>query len=685
MYYKDSYSESAKLKPAARLTDRQGKAGNGFASQLERRIKMRVSKNFPGFLLFCLTFLLSFSLITVIALAQENTDQEKKKEKEEKPVRIKTEEIMVTASAPQEKPLATVSTIEPQTIKLLKTKNISEVLSFVPGTHVTVGAKAESHIKIRGLDNDKSTLLLDGIPVYEPYYNLYDLKTVPSEDIESIQITKGSSSILYGANTMGGIVEVLTRRPEKTSLELNSRFSQNSSFDFSGTGSYYSPKFAFKLSALHNETQGYDYRQSGADLSLPNSDYKNNFFNGKFYFYPSQKSEILFQASYYDSSCGIPPATEYYSPRYWRFKDWERSVIGLGGTFPLFKTGTIKIRTYYVKFYNVLDAYTDSTMSALNWESIYDNYETGAFILGAFSLSKNNDLRFSLNGRYEHVEQQGSATSPWELYKHHVYSAGIEDEWRLTSRWTLIGGLSFDYLKKQEGQEKTSVNPIAGIKFKLTEEANLHFSFSRKSRFPSMRSLYSTTSGNPDLKDETGTSFELGADYSGWLTGGLTGFTSDYKDLIYVIRQPDGTKKYINVGEARIRGFETYLSKSIKHFNFQVNYTYLDAKNLTDNRLLDLVPESEASLLASYLMPENFSLTLWVLMASRSEILISSSTVPVPGYTVANLSLEKYLRGGSLFIKVENLFNKAYYTEPGYPSTSRRFEAGFTFWVGPAD
>jgi len=139
---------------------------------------------------------------------------------------------MVTASAPQEKPLATVSTIEPQTIKLLKTKNISEVLSFVPGTHVTVGAKAESHIKIRGLDNDKSTLLLDGIPVYEPYYNLYDLKTVPSEDIESIQITKGSSSILYGANTMGGIVEVLTRRPEKTSLELNSRFSQNSSFDF---------------------------------------------------------------------------------------------------------------------------------------------------------------------------------------------------------------------------------------------------------------------------------------------------------------------------------------------------------------------------------------------------------------------------------------------------------------------
>ncbi len=646
---------------------------------------MLASKKFPKVLLTFLVFVLSVSLVAAISFAQDNTDQEKKKEKEEKPVRVKTEEIMVTASAPQEKPLASVSTIEPQTIQLLKTKNISEVLSFVPGTHVTVGAKSESHIKIRGLDNDKSTLLLDGIPVYEPYYNMYDLKTIPSEDIDTIQVTKGSSSILYGANTMGGIVEVLTRRPEKTGLELNSRFSQNSAFDFSGTGTFYSPKFAFKLSALHNESQGYKYRQSDTDILLPNSDYKNDFFNGKFYFYPTQKSEILFQASYYDSSYGIPPATEYYSPRYWRFKDWERTVLGLGGTFPLFKTGTIKIRTYYVKFYNVLDAYTNSSMTTLDWESIYDNYETGAFILGAIPLAKNNDLRFSLNGRYEHVEQQGSATSPWELYKHHVYSAGIEDEWRVTSRLSLIGGLSFDYLKKQEGKKSSSVNPIAGLKFKVSDEANLHFSFSRKSRFPSMRSLYSTTSGNPDLKDEVGTSFEIGADYSGWLNAGLTGFNSDYKDLIYVIRQPNGTKLYINVGEARIKGLEAYVSKSLKNFNFQINYTYLDAKNLTDDRPLDLVPESEASFLASYLLPENFSLTLWVLMTSRSEILISSNSVSVPGYTVANLSFEKYLRGGSLFFKVENLFNKAYYTEPGYPCVCRRLEAGFTFRVGPAD
>jgi len=79
MYYKKCCSESVRLKPAARLTDRQGKAGNGFASLLERRIKMPASKKVRGFLSACFIFLLSFSLITTISFAQENTDQEKKK------------------------------------------------------------------------------------------------------------------------------------------------------------------------------------------------------------------------------------------------------------------------------------------------------------------------------------------------------------------------------------------------------------------------------------------------------------------------------------------------------------------------------------------------------------------------------------------------------------------------------
>ncbi|MCR4409486.1 MAG: TonB-dependent receptor [Candidatus Saccharicenans sp.] len=614
---------------------------------------------------------------------EQSTSQKKGQTKEEeKPARVRTEGILVTAPSPEQKPLASVFVIRPDVLELFKSKNIAEVLSFAPGTYVTTGSKAEAHVKIRGLDNDKSTLLLDGIPIYEPYFNLYNLRTIPSLEVEYAQVTKGPSSVLYGANTMGGIVEVLTRRPQENSLELRTRLGPTSSFSFSGSGTYVSQHFSLKLATSHEETEGYKFKDSGATQLFPNTDYRNNYFSGKVYFFPGQRSEILLQTSFYDSAYGVPVATAYYSPRYWRFKDWQRFILGLGGTFPLFKSGTLKIRTYYINYYNVLDAYTDATYSILNWESIYKNYSAGAFFLATVNPRTNHELRFSLNGRLDKVKQQASETSPWEYYKHNTYSFGLEDEWKLTPRWHLLGGLSLDYLQKQAGGHRTSLNPIIGLKFRPQPPIEFHLSYAQKSRFPSMRSLYSSTSGNPDLKDEVGRTFEFGTAYHGWVDSCLALFTSNYRDFISVIRQPDGTRLYVNVGKARIRGLELETDKSIGDFNIQLQYTYLKARNLTENRKLDLIPTSQVSLLLNYFRAENIALAVWLIGASKAEIVISNEMVNVPAYVTANLSFEKFFRSGSIFLKVENLFNRAYFTEPGYPVSSRRIEIGFGFHTG---
>ena len=641
---------------------------------------------FPTYLVFIFLFFFFsndiLSAITAGTQGQATSKKEDQKKEEEKLVRARTEEIMVTAPSPEQKPLASVFVISPEVLNLFKSKNIAEVLSFAPATYVTTGSKAESHVKIRGLDNDKSTMLLDGIPIYEPYFNLYDLKTIPSLDVEYCRITKGPSSVLYGANTMGGIVEVLTRRPQENNLELHTRLGPTSSFSFSGSGTYVSQHFSLKLAATHEETEGYKIKDSGTTQLFPNTDYRNNYFSGKIYFFPGQRSELLLQASFYASAYGVPAATAYYSPRYWRFKDWKRFMLGLGGTFPLFKSGTLKIRTYYVNYYNVLDAYTDATYSTLNWESIYKNYSAGALILGTFNSRANHELRFSLNSRLDKVKQQASDTSPWENYAHNTYSIGLEDEWKLTSSWHLIAGLSLDYLKKQEGRHRTSLNPIIGLEFRPQIPLEFHLSYSQKSRFPSMRSLYSSTSGNPDLKDEVGQTFEFGTAYHGWVDSSLALFTSNYRDFISVIRQPDGTKLYVNIGKARIHGLEVETGRSIGHFNIHLQYAYLDAKNLTDNRKLDLIPASQLSLLLNYLRSDNYALAIWLIAASKAETVISNETVIIPAYATANLSVEKFFRAGSIFIKVENLFNKAYFTEPGYPISCRRIEIGFGFQAG---
>ena len=622
---------------------------------------------------------------TMLASVPGLLAQEEREEEKEKKARVRTEEILVTAPAPQDRPLASTSVIPLDILIPLTSRNLSDVLSYAPGSYATVGGKGESHVKLRGLDTDKSTLLLDGIPVYDPYFNSYDLKTVLTEDIEAIKVVKGASSVLYGPNTLGGIVDILTLKPKTPSLTVRAAGGRDSSYIASASGAFAWRKTVFMGAVTHDHSDGQRVKTGDSTGLLKNSDYSKTALNGKVYFYPGEKSEILAQASYYTSEWGIADATQYYKSRYWRFKDWRRLTLGLGGTFPLLSKGTLKVRTYYVKLDNTLDQYKNASMTAMDWESIYKNYDAGAFILGSHPLGTKNELRFSLNARLDHVKQQGSATAPWETYEHQTYSAGLEDDFRLSDNWQITGGFSVDRLKKQAGGSRTSLNPIGGIRFTPTHDLSFHLGLSRKSRFPSMRSLYSTSGGNPALRDEIGTTIEAGADWVGPFEGSLAVFTTEVEDMIYSVRMPSGTKTYINIGKASVKGFEAGIAKSVGLFDARVSYTFLDTKNKDENRRLDLVPQSEASFVAGFGKGDNYRFSVWGVAASGSEVLISGTKVSAPGYVVANASFEKYFGAFSVYVKMDNILDKDYVTEPGYPMASRRFEAGFRIRLEPKE
>ncbi len=620
-------------------------------------------------------------LAAVPALFAQDPEQEEK----DKKARVRTEEIVVTAPAPQDRPLASTSVIPPAILIPLAPRSLADVLSYAPGAYATSGGKGESHVKIRGLDTDKSTLLIDGIPVYDPYFNSYDLKTVLTEDIEAVRVVKGSSSVLYGPNTLGGIVDVLTLKPRTPSLTLRAAAGRDANYIVSASGAFAWRKTVFMGAVARDHSDGLRVPTGDSSGLLKNSDYGKIALTGKIYLYPWEKSEILAQASYYSSEWGIADATQYYKSRYWRFKDWRRLTLGLGGTFPLFAKGSLKVRTYYVKLDNTLDQYKNASMSTLDWESIYKNYDAGAFILGSHPLGTRNELRFSLNARLDHVEQQGSATAPWETFEHRTYSAGVEDDFRLSDKWQVTGGFSVDRLNKQAGGAKTSLNPIAGIRFTPIPDLGFHLALSRKSRFPSMRSMYSTSGGNPDLKDEIGTTVEAGAVWRGPFEGSLSVFTTEVEDMIYSVRLPSGYKTYVNIGKAAVKGFEAEVAKSVGLFDARVSYTFLDTRNKDEDRRLDLVPQSQLSLVAGLGRADDYRFSLWGIAASSSEILISGANVTAPGYVVANASFEKYFGAFSVYVKVDNLLDKAYVTEPGYPMASRRFEAGFRLRLEPRE
>ena len=130
------------------------------------------------------------------------------------------------------------------------------------------------------------------------------------------------------------------------------------------------------------------------------------------YFYPGGNAEIMAEVNYYQAEYGIPTATAYYKQQYWRFKDWQRLMANLGGSFPLLDGGYVKARLDHVKYYNVLDAYKNDQFTTRQWDSTFDNYALGAFVLGMVPLGEKNQLQGSVTYRDDDVSTQSDLTSP---------------------------------------------------------------------------------------------------------------------------------------------------------------------------------------------------------------------------------------------------------------------------------
>ncbi len=642
-------------------------------------IKTRVLPSVQALLIGLFFF---FSVILSSSAAPQ--EKQKQEEKEKQKQQVITEEIVVEAKLPKELPLSTTSSIKREKIESLAPRDLSEVLSYTSGTFVSTGSKSEFRIKIRGFESQRITLLYDGIPVYEPFFNSFDLKTITAEEVSNIKVVKGASSVLYGPNALGGVVNIITRRPDPPSFTLKTFYDSNDSLGVSSSGAVRWGNLFLSGFALYEKSDGFKWNSNAENTLRENNDYERQNITGKIYFYPGQNSEILLEAGYYSSEFGIPYATEHYRPRYWRFKSWDRFQLNLGGIFPFLNNGNLKLRGYYVRHDNVLDSYLDADLSELQWESTYKNDSSGAFLLGSLPYLSRSELNFSLNFREDRVRIQDEVGEEWQEYEHRTFSAGMESHFGLSPKWKLVAGASLDHLRKYSGEDKTTLNPIAGVKFNPSDFVDIHATLSQKSRFPSMKSLYSTSTGNPDLMDERGTSYEVGLRYEKkFLLSGAV-FYNKIRDLINPVRLPDGSQTNLNVGKARIFGFELEFQETFSWLDLSVSYTFLDGENEEERRPLDLVPESQLNFVLSLNGKKGIQFTIWGLGVSSYEVRIVDETVRVPAYFILNAALSKKFSLLTVFLKAENLFNTFYVTEPGYPMKGRTIAAGLKLNFGPS-
>ncbi|MEJ2109901.1 MAG: TonB-dependent receptor plug domain-containing protein [Acidobacteriota bacterium] len=198
--------------------------------------------------LFCLI------LLTPLSYAQQSTD-----DREKGPDIQIFEVVTVKAEVDRPESPTTISEVTSEQIQARQAKNIGEALELLPGVQFRLArSKNEQQVTVRGFEQEKVLILMDGIPISIPYEGQMNLQDIPVQNIEKIKLIKGVSSSLYGANDMGGVINIITKQgKEKAQFSAQYEGSQYATHDVQiGHGWKVGP-FGYYAAFSHQESNGY--------------------------------------------------------------------------------------------------------------------------------------------------------------------------------------------------------------------------------------------------------------------------------------------------------------------------------------------------------------------------------------------------------------------------------------------
>ena len=616
-------------------------------------------------------------------------------------------EIVVTA---RRSPAALISALTEVDSKRMEKEgilNMAQAVELTPGAYVSIGSRNEMMVQLRGIEQRQIVVLLDGVPIYVPYDGLVDLGQIPTHSVQKITVNEGNASVLYGANSLGGSINILTSIPVRRNSKIRLFGGSGKAFDYSLQQSYSLDKFGVLLSAGQQKQDYYPLSHDFASNEIEdgeereNSYYIKRDFFAKLSFRPHLDHHTALSLSFLDNEKGVPPDIYAPRPRFWKFPVWRKWVLNFSSSQRISEKVLGKFVFFYDKYDNVLDSYDDETYTAQTkgyaFHSVYDDYSMGTNIFLTHKLSRMSELTLGINYKRDVHQELDDYEAPREEYKMENYTLGAEFEHTPMDRVAFSGGLSFNIEHPVYAYEQPLRGDIEvvdgrwGIHYEISDDFEVFSSFSHKTRFPTLKELYSGYSGrnipNPNLKEESAYNFEAGSKFL--LSSGnsmqLVLFDSEITDLIVekmVMEEGEEKNQLDNIGKARNLGTELSIElKPVKNTLVSGSYTFLKAKNLSENRVSDKLefrPEHRARLQVEYNFEFGLALSLTGnYVGQRSYLDDEGQDHGMSDYTIIDIRLRQSIWDHLVLIfEAKNILDKDYQTEYGFPMSGRTLRAG---------
>jgi len=596
-----------------------------------------------------------------------------------------------------------------------KMTDLAEVIEKEAGIQIrkSGGLGSFSTVSIRGSTTEQVLIFIDGVLLNEASGGGVDLSNISLSDVEAIEIYRGTTPLQFGTSSIGGAINIRTRRTGKKKL-IASATAGYGSFKTARGGFFLNSKpgnFDYLASADFLGSKGdFTYENKNGQMDSEENYETEKRKNNQFYQY-----NLLGKAGYnFTKDVRLYVSNEFFSKQqalpYWNNSDIVNTSLTTHRDIAITKFIADRLTSLNIN---------SATRIQYSWKK--ELYDDSAFPNGSIGLGRQKSEYFTENYGFNQLFELPlpynliTAVADVKYEKFRVNNL-IDDEtyrpsWRSTTsgalednimlfkeRISLIPCIRYHYVKdklqsggftEKSTEEKSYFTPKFGMLIKPFKWLRIKANWGKYVREPSFLELFGDRgffNGNSDLRAEKGINKDIGIEsdfnfnenpFIQRIKVELAYFQSDIEDLIVFIYDARGVGKAENLSDAEIKGIETSMSLSfLKWFSLSFNYTRQNAIGKSEMDYADnkkLPGRYEHSFTGRFEFIQSFG-KIYIenhresgLYYDEAELLKS---VPKNEY---NAGMTLRLSRFTFTLEVKNITNDDYEDFHGYPQPGRAY------------
>ena len=602
-------------------------------------------------------------------------------------------------------------------------RDLSQLINEQGGLYIN-GANSspgkDKNIFLRGGKVDYTLITIDGVPVYDAsgIGSNFDIRQIPLDQVERIEVLKGSQGTLYGSDAIAGVINIITRKASKRSVNIYGGASTGSvegrsKFDTRKVNAGLSgqkSKVDYNVGLSHFFTKGISEAFEGSTMipDYEKDSYRQNSVSAKAGIQVSEKVRLQPYLRYSVLDADLDQEA---------FVD-EKDYTGRNKNFQAGLTNEInvgkgKLNLLY-NFNRTSRDYTDDSVESRNGFSTYSNflYESSEHFGEAYFVQPIGRLKLTAGADLRTAGADYSSTIVYPPFPPSPPTV-IRTEQSSDSVFHRQTGLYSALNYSQSG-----LNIEAGGRMNLHSEYGSHFAFNFNPSFvlnnrikffanassgfktPSLYQLYGDIFGNPELEPETSINLEGGLQlFTKTGRGNIraTYFRRKAEDVIVFFYNPSTfTGGYINQDKQEDDGYEVDASyRPSDKLSLKLFYSHIDGEVTTkmsngkDTTYSNLIrrPENNMNFHVGYQVTPRFFLSTQVQATGKSRDIyfdpatFTSREVEIDDYVLIHLYTEYGFSNNRLkvFADLRDITDKRYTEIYGYSTPGFQWYAGLKF------